>query len=307
MKNKNIKFNTEMVILISIISLFFTIVGVAMSYLTIRSSENIAIKSGAFHKPNAILLLGNELLSPDSPQDLVFGISSQPNSIFIGRLPLVLKNSGEKTLKHISITIRYPNIVNIAVPDELSRHKVQGPYFKDFKRKVDRIGNFDYSSIYLEDIDPGRSIFVGDIFSLQNTKVNDSITIEKQNFSISYELYFSIDLLISVGGEDIQTRDYRINLFGFDAKNMDDVKSEMKRYLSKTSSEIRRKSNILQYLSLWLTEKKRKVVMVYPAFTQIKVPDSRDAYIFFPTANPSDDSILIGSYKLFRFSKVFSY
>jgi len=292
---------------IGIAGLLLTCFAIGIAYLGIQASENIAIKSGVYEKPKTRLFLGNELLSQESNQDITFGFDFPDNSVVFARLPLVLKNDGEKALKNASITIRYPNMVNIAVSNDYISMDTQGPFFKEYGRKFDRIGNFDYISQYMECINPGQSIHIGDIFSLNKTVINDVFDVPGFNEKLFYEFFFSIELLVTISSEGERQKDFKINLSAFDAKDMNELKDKYKKYLSKLANQLRLDTNFAHYFLGCLKNKENSTVLVYPHHTVISVPETGDSKIYFPTTNPNDDEISVASYKLFSFSRLFVF
>ena len=96
----------------SLLAVFIALASLAVTVVigiaSIKSSFNIAERSGAFEKPIFAPILGHHSLQPDEITEVVFGMdSSIPEGVpVIGFLPLGIRNNGERTLKNVVTPIK---------------------------------------------------------------------------------------------------------------------------------------------------------------------------------------------------------
>ena len=82
---------------------------------SIKSSEHVAEKSGAFDKGNLQLSFAGYLINSDNEFDVYYGVNFADSSLHFGNLPIGIHNLGKKTLDNVNMIIKYPHMAHIAL------------------------------------------------------------------------------------------------------------------------------------------------------------------------------------------------
>src|SRR5436309_12367559 len=110
---------TRLSIALAILSILVTIlIGIA----AIRSSKELAEKSGALDKPSVEAHIGYVRLTDTIPTKIIFGVDSAKHKegLVIAPFTLAFKNSGKINLRNVYVSFRYPKMLKRDVLENLS-------------------------------------------------------------------------------------------------------------------------------------------------------------------------------------------
>lgn len=263
----------------------------------IRSQQDIAQKSGAFDKPNPCLYLGNHKVLPDSKTRITYGFLFNDSSIIITRLPLIIKNEGEKTLKNVIITIRYPLIANIVVPEDLIKLKIAGSIIEiQPNRKTSQLDPFEYASWNLHNINPNDTISIEEPFRLYLTKNIEGTTLSyKENKWFRYSIDYSLILNVSISGENVKTQDYTLLLHSMKSSGMEDLMHKYGIKPNERNHRIRDSNSYFDYLMLFFKQTEQEDLLIFPSLDAITINGEKNLYF---SKEKRDDIKIISYYPI---------
>lgn len=243
------------------------IVGVVISPLLtgwkISSQYDIASKSGAFDKPNPCLYFGDQKLLPHSETRIIYGYIFEDQSPIIASLPLQIVNEGKKTLRNVSLTIRYPkNPKMILSETELSLKGAGILDGNDPKRTTSELAQFDFASWFLNDINPKIMFGIGESIRLIETKpIVETFRDGNQWFKTSVE--YSLPLQVTIAAEDIDAKDYILLLHSIKSANIDDLSKKYYDKVKDRSQRIRESISYFKLLMFYLTQTQTNDILLY--------------------------------------------
>lgn len=286
-----------------IVGLLSIIITIVMAIAANESNFEIAERSGAFEKPTIKAILGHHILKSNQPNRVIFGFDSvnKKNISVVGFLPLGVQNKGKKTIKNLTVTFRYHEMLNRDVLESLMELKTSGIYRPEgVEHNFSSEGKIHYSSFHIPRLDPEVAASINDIFFLSQTSVQDAI--EYNGKLIPFRCEFAIKLNISITGEDLEIRDFPIEFEVVPAQSLNDLKL----YLSKVraprdANELRQNTNFFEYLGLLLFKNtKKSVVLLYPNFTPVTAGDYT---IYVPIEN--EYKISAATYDITKLNRLF--
>ena len=201
----------------TLIGIVLGVVGTGLGYLAIRAGYDIAERSEAFKHGAARLFYADREISTDQTVDVVFAMNFKQAPQSVCKLDLMVANAGDKTLKGLYLTLRYP--ASIEVPTEFTEVKIVSPrpLQQAASRSVTRIGNFAYVAHALPNIDPRRGMSIFEPFRCNETArsgTTEVTTKDNKQFKVDYLARYSYQVVATVQGEDMIARDHTLNISG---------------------------------------------------------------------------------------------
>ncbi len=245
------------------------LVGIFTTILTIKSSEKIAEKSGAFDKPQARLYIYNIGPRPNDNTFLCYGYSFRDSSMTIGRIPVVIENVGEKTINNLSLTFRYPNVLRRKALEKMEMITT-GLFEKkqEIYKGISRIGNFDYVSYQFPSLNPGQSIGINEpIFIFETTARG---LIEMDESLLAYQATYLFELAMTLSGTDIPSQDFAVSLMTIQCANISELREKFQEYVDGQARKIRDKATFWSYIALLMREKFKLALLVHPVMNTVK-------------------------------------
>jgi hypothetical protein len=228
---------------------------------TITSQYDVALKSGSLDRPDPCLYFGNHKLSPSSETRIVYGSLFENDSPIIAFLPLELRNEGKKTLKDVSITVRYPQAPNML----LSEVDVKGAGIfskENPERTTSQRYPFQYASWHTTGVHPNVLLGIAEPFGLVETKPIVR-TFREGNQWYRADTEYSLHILITVTAEDVQAQDYVVLLHSIKCSNIEDLECKYHAKVKQRSRHIRESVSYLKFALLYFAQVQKNDIMIY--------------------------------------------
>jgi hypothetical protein len=260
--------STKIQLIISIVNITLLIVNIILfvifQFRTISQKESIAQRSGVFDKPKPSLYFNNQKLLPQSETRIIYGSLFEDQSSIIAKLPLQIVNEGTKTLKNVSITIRYPQQPDMLLSEkELSLTGAGILDNNDPKRTTSEMHPFRFASWSKIDINPKIMFGIGESFRLIETKQVNTFRDNNTNQWMQASVEYSILLLVTISAEDIEAQDYMLLVKSIKSANIDDLSQKYYTQIKEQSHKIRKSISFIKYLSLYFGQTKINEVLVF--------------------------------------------
>jgi hypothetical protein len=198
------------------------LVSILISILGIRSTEKIAKKSGAFDKGELTLSFGGYILSPYLDFDVYYGVQISDPSLHFAIFPLVVHNTGEKTVDNIDMILKYPHRALLAIRDSMM--SCESIISGKVDRKFQINGQEDLVAYPLDAINPKFSINIHEYICVHKEKLYvTTISMVQNNFKKDINTIYSkpdtIQVLLTA--KDIATKRYSFNVSYRGESNID--------------------------------------------------------------------------------------
>ncbi|MEW8237326.1 MAG: hypothetical protein AB2727_03960 [Candidatus Thiodiazotropha taylori] len=284
-------------LIIGVIGILVGIFGVAVSILSIRSSVDIAERSGSFEKGELVARIARQDVGTKrEPINIIFGIDfNEVNSnLVIGHFPLAILNSGKKSINNITVTYQYHESFSRHAFEHLS-FEAEGTYeVKELDRSFSKMGSQHYASYRLRHLAPGMSFGLNDPIALHKTEVTEKIPLEGSAYlPVTLKFWRFFDILITA--QDLPRLKQDIHFQVIDAKSKDDLIARFKKDIAYDEADkLRNESTFIEYLGYMLFNKHPKsVILVYPELRKVEVGEivMYDSFV-------TDENITTASYEL---------
>jgi len=201
-------------------NLLIVILSIGISIWAIVSNERIAQKSGAFEKGELRLALGGYDLSTHLEKDIdvYYGVSD--TSLHYAAFPIVVCNSGEKTVEDIELILNYPhdtlypyNGLYTAIQDSIINCE---SIIENVNRKLQIDGEDELVSYPIKSINPKLSVSIEEIFSVDKSLIGAyQISWMNGNIPKRGKVFYSepatINVILTAKNMPIKTLQFNIN------------------------------------------------------------------------------------------------
>jgi len=214
----NLKFN--------FLNLLIAILSIGISIWAILSNEKIAQKSGAFEKGELRLALGGYDLSTHLEKDIDIYYGVNDTSLHYASFPIVVCNSGEKTVENIKLILNYPhntlypyNGLYTAIHDSIINCE---SIIENVNRKLQIDGEDELVLYPIKSINPKLSVAIEEIFSVDKSLIGAyQISWMNGNIPKKGKVFYSepatINVMLTAENMPIKTLQFNINFrFGND-------------------------------------------------------------------------------------------
>jgi len=184
-------------------NLLIVILSIGISIWAIVSNERIAQKSGAFEKGELRLALGGYDLSTHLEKDIdvYYGVSD--TSLHFAEFPILVCNSGEKTVDDIELILNYPhntlyphNGLSTANQDSITNCE---SIIENVNRKLQRDGDDELVLYPIKSINPKLSVSIGEVFSVDKSLIGAyQISWKSRNVIKKGKVFYSEPATINV-------------------------------------------------------------------------------------------------------------
>jgi hypothetical protein len=268
--------STKIQLIISIVNVTLLIINIILfvifQFKTFSQKESIAQRSGAFDKPKPSLYFNDEKLLPQTETRIIYGSLYRDQSPIIAKLPLQIVNEGTKTLKNVSVTIRYPEHPNMLLSEtELLLTGAGILDGNDPKRTTSKMHPFRFASWFIKDINPKIMFGIGESFRLTETKQINTFLDYNTNQWLQTSVEYSLLLLVTISAEDIEAQDYLLLIKSIKSATIDDLRQKYYATVMEQSKKLRKSMSFIKYLSLYLGQTKRNEILVF-------IPKDNDFY-----------------------------
>jgi hypothetical protein len=289
---------------IEISTFVFMVITIIISIWSVQENKLVAIQSGAFEEAVPELKILNYTLNPNVKTELIFGKPEIENALQLGRLPILINNTGEKSLRNVTVTYRFPIIGNLCLDDESFPFNIEGTYIKGgVVRTVSTIEPFVYISHFYERINPEQKLLMQEPFRLCQTLIQDTISfpVIDGRFGFNYKAEYRFEIVITVSADDTKTIDYKIKVGCINADDMEILKKKYVQYVNELSKQQRNGTKFFKYFKSLLFDKKRETVLVYPELKYISEIEGEKLYF----GNSKNDIYTVANYKLYSWKLLF--
>src|SRR5690606_30186483 len=204
-------------LVLGITSIIGVFISIFISIWGVKTSENIAEKSGAFDKGKLQLSFGGYFITPDNDInfDVYYGVDFSDTTILhFATLPFSIHNMGKKTIENANMIIKYPHIANIAVMDTLIKFNAIAT--EAIERKFGTVEPYDQVIFKFNSLNPNYSIEAGELICLQKETIfKDIIPVEtkdSQTINLSTSVKYSYPTMVALTAKDIMTEQYNFVL-----------------------------------------------------------------------------------------------
>lgn len=220
------------------------IASISIAVWAIKSSENIAEKSGAFDKGELKVTLGGYWLENNSNYEVYYGIDFKDSTmIHLSSLPIGIHNQGKKTLESVNVLFKYPHEGRLAIQDNI--FELQSIFTDSIERKFLTVKPFDEVCYKLNNINPNFSILVDDPFRLKEETIENMIipvtTKDNKKINVSTSFSYAYKILLGVTGKDIESQKFNISLHYRNETNLNKL---LKRIIEEKKIEISKSGQI---------------------------------------------------------------
>lgn len=283
--------NSVLSLKVSILGVMLTFLGILVGIYTTRWSVIESRNLAAENKVAAKISIGNqELPKWGEPLNVIYGVPSETNGLLITELPLIFRNQGHKSINGLTLTVRYPSKSQIAPPEKFVM-AAEGHYEGPFHEKLSIIRGsaslFDFVSVRIPKIDPGITIGYSDMLMLKNSTevITETTAKSKDGYDVSAKirLVYSVPILLSMSGEDFDTKDAKIQLQWRHANDIEELYNFVLNDLDKAAIEYRNNFSFLHYLFMLLSRNAQTYILICPEISSKEV---------FPK---TDSALILGS------------
>lgn len=223
---------------------------------------DIALRSGAFDKPEPSLYFGNYKLNPGSVIRIIYGYKFEEERVpIIAIMPLHIINNGGKTLEDAAILIRHQQFpfkqFNTIVQE--TDYQINGD---GITRNTRSDGQFGTATWSIKAINPKMLLEIKEPLRIVDMKKPVVITFREGNkwYHLSYE---SLKLLITITAKDTQPQDYNISIQSMKSSNKDELEKKYKSKIADRSRKIRESLPYLKYIKLYFSQSKIDDILIY--------------------------------------------
>src|SRR5262249_43589349 len=139
-------------------------------------------------------------------------------------------------------------------------------------RTMSTIGTFDMVDCYLSSIQPGQAFQVADLFHLSRTSFEDSVHVERVHASVSYEVFFGVDVQVSVSASDMLGTDYPLVIRAITATGMEQLQHVRVAQVQREAMQFRKSVGLMSYLAMCLRRDMVQELLILPTFQRAAVP-----------------------------------
>ncbi len=277
------------------------VVGIIVGIVGIKSAEDIATRSGSFDKGNLVAKISNVNVNTNStPINLVFGVDFKrvKKGLVIGDIPITIANTGNKSIKDVTVTYIYPEIFKRDVFENL-KCVPEGSYdAKEIDRHFSKMGNQHYSSYRLPRLEPGTAIVVRDPVVLPETRFAELVSLPDWG-ELSVVLEYGMEFDIFITAEDIIPLKQAVTYRVINAQSKTDFINKFKnKMVNIEAKELRDNATFLQYLGhIMFRRKEMETVLIYPEILEHKIAEGK---IFSAFSNEKD--LTTASYDLISYN-----
>lgn len=286
------------------------IIGIFSVYYTqrsIKSNEEIAVKSGAFDKPRPSFGFGNYNITPLDIDtiNVIYGANCTEKSVNFSFLPLNIVNTGAKNAEDVKLVISYPRISGLALTDSnLGRINET---ITNARRTFDTTRSTIEVFYQIQTINPSLELSIDEPFILRKTELNNVIDVPTKNGVIQYQYSLTYSNIISLGllSRDFPAIGKKLAVSCIQESNLDSIVC-MHMKSCKKEDKVR---------STFIVIPRKNEILKNDSVTLNTYEVGNETIYYLEHKNDSDgDNIIVGIYggdtrltKLMVFNKDFSY
>ncbi|RUR52954.1 hypothetical protein [Vreelandella populi] len=230
------------------------IAGLLVAYVSTQNNWEIAEQSGAFDRPEVQLMLNTEPLEPYTPIKILFGAPqiSDASNVAISTLPLIIRNSGNRSLEEASLTFRFHKIFTRSALESLEYSMVGGVQASRVERNFSQSGVTDYSSYLIPLINPGELAMISEPLYLPNMKLDvpfEASTSDDVKISANLGIELAWKFEASLAARDIVSRSYQFELSTAVSNSLEELTQHAVSEINNRLEEVRHRMNFFEYLN----------------------------------------------------------
>lgn len=262
-------------VITTIVSIVIATVSAVGTLYSVHVSHQIALESGSLDKAIPHVLLQSFQLVPNVPTQVTFGAPFGQNTAVMATLPIIIHNSGAKTMKGLGLTVRLPS--RISIEEGLLHHQYNEfvPLTGSATHKHAVYEQFGFDIYTLPDLNPGQTFAIRQPFALFETRRNRP----EQELTPHVITLFSFDALVSVTAQDLRTEDYPLVLFGVKSESKEQLKKDFQATINREGRNVRASMSMPRYLWHLLFDRGEfREFMIFPDYKVMTVPPDGRVY-----------------------------
>lgn len=268
-----------------VVSLTSLIMGIILTVLAMKYSEEIAARSGAFDRPGIKTFLGASSIPLAAENRLVIGYPEIDSAIVVGALPLLIWNSGTKSLKDLRITFRYPKWALRSELTRLTFVTAGPPIIPPMDRTLGSDESYEYQVYRMHTLEPGATLTLHDPLFLLDSRPRG---VKQDTTSNSQESPFPNipwHAVISISAEDYMTVDHLVRIERLPAANSAEFRNAVESLVVKEATAGLKGTPFIERFWLSLKGREDTVLVTLPSFETTVLDDGLKLVV---TENTSD-------------------
>jgi hypothetical protein len=259
---------------IPIVSVFIGLVGVAVAIWAVYVSKNIAVQSGSLDKPVLDVFIGKNNISKSQKNELIIGLDVEKfgNQVVVGGIPVVIHNSGKKSLQDLNIKFSYHKDIGRQALSELMVYEATGGYYaKTADRHFSKMGSMQIASYHFQQLNPQAAVEVIDPLVIAETRYKERI---KLNNGVSFTATVDYGIIVEIGVSalDMVPITRKVNVSVINASSLPELQRKHNASIVKSIEELREESRFWEYFKSLIFESSQvNVSYVYPEFELVSI------------------------------------
>ena len=255
--------------IVGIISLIIMLIGIYLSIWAVNKNEEFVKNKAAVNKSIPKLYFGPSELTSDSACTIVYGLPENDSSFVITSLPLSLYNGGELDLEDVSLTIRYYELLKIAINNEQIKIVNSLPYEKPPYRNYSKLNPFEYVTYTFEHLRPQSKLKINEPIHLYNTEFTFDSIFSKTNKPLQVVLSVALKLNIILTSKNNQELEYEIKLMAYKSKSLDELTIKYLSAINTNYKSNEKKESFLEKIFSRNNNPLNSVLIVWPNYNEI--------------------------------------